>query len=225
MNTSFDKFNTLSNRFIATEQEESAEGCRSENRCSSINIDDEQGSCYPSYFVPRDTDVIVGKGMNCYNHIGNKNLRRIAASRIVDYASTICKKDKSSVVSSILEQIHKKGGAFIKKDQETGLWYDAENYLARDKISQTFRNALNQSNSKRHRKQFKQFRINQVVNASNENVDYAIIQPVTLDFNSSSDNELHDLLLKYAASIPDEIIRSDQHPLEPNPIRRSMNNR
>jgi len=98
---------------------------------------------YPVNFEPRSIDVIVGKGMNCYNHIGNKMLRNtIVASRLVEYARTTSKKEKSDVVSSILELVRKNGGSFVKKDYDTGLWYDAEPFLARDKISQTIRNSL-----------------------------------------------------------------------------------
>jgi len=104
---------------------------------------------YPANFEPRSIDVIVGKGMNCYNHIGNKMLRNtIVASRLVEYARTTSKKEKSDVVSSILELVRKNGGSFVKKDYDTGLWYDAEPFLARDKISQTIRNSLRLNNKK-----------------------------------------------------------------------------
>jgi len=104
---------------------------------------------YPINFEPRSIDVIVGKGMNCYNHVGNKMLRNtIVASRLIEYAATTSKKEKSLVVTSILELVRQNGGAFVKKDYETGLWYDAEPFLARDKISQTIRNALRLNTNK-----------------------------------------------------------------------------
>lgn len=123
----------------------------------SFGRSNKKGSSYPLSFAPRSTDVIVGKGMNCYNHIGNKLLRNtIVAPKLAQYAATSSKKDKSILVTSILEQVRKNGGAFVKKDYDTGLWHDAEPFLARDKVSQTIRNALNlrTNNNKRKRQQY-----------------------------------------------------------------------
>jgi len=126
----------------------------------SFGRSNNKGSSYPLSFAPRSTDVIVGKGMNCYNHIGNKLLRNtIVAPKLAQYAATSSKKDKSILVTSILEQVRKSGGAFVKKDYNTGLWHDAEPFLARDKVSQTIRNALNlrtNNNKKRKRHQHEQ---------------------------------------------------------------------
>jgi len=99
--------------------------------------------CYPLNFVPRDTDVIVGKGINCYNHAGNKMLRRLVAANLIVYAETSWKKEKSKILSNIVDHIRVKG-SFIKKDRARGQYFDADDFLARDKISQAFRNAINQ---------------------------------------------------------------------------------
>jgi len=170
MNTSFAQFDTLTN--ISCEQEEFVEINRTNNdntNSSSINNEDFR---YPVGFAPRDSDVIVGKGMNCYNHFGNKMLRNIVASRLRDYAMTTCKKEKSNIVSSIIGQVRKNGGAFIKKDHDTGLWFDADNFLARDKISQTFRNILYQERKKnrKRREKFEYDRNDQVGGVCNEGV-------------------------------------------------------
>merc|ERR1712048_1271128 len=97
---------------------------------------------YPANFDPSEKDVVVGKGVNCYNHVGNKNLRKVVSSRLVHYAAATGKKDKSKVVSLIVEHVRSNGGSFVKKDEESGLWCDAESYIARDKVSQMFRNEL-----------------------------------------------------------------------------------
>jgi len=131
MNNYFDKSNPLSYRFITPEKKENAQSSRS----------------YPSYFVPRNVDVIVSRGMDSYNHSGNVNLRRIIASRVVEFVLTGCKGYRSNIVSSILEHIYKNGGAFIKKDKKTRLWHNADEILARGKVYQQIRIAMKQSNS------------------------------------------------------------------------------
>jgi len=170
MNTSFAQFDTLTN--ISCEQEEFVEINRANNDNTNSNIINHEEGRYPVGFAPRDSDVIVGKGMNCYNHVGNKMLRNIVASRLRDYATTTCKKEKSNIVSSIVGNVRKNGGSFIKKDHDTGLWFDANNFLARDKISQTFRNILYQErkNNRKRRRKCEYDRNDQVGGVCNEGV-------------------------------------------------------
>merc|ERR1712151_419545 len=96
--------------------------------------------------------VIIGRGMKCYNHAGNKMIRQIVASRLADYAFTTCRKEKSYILSSVMEKVRLNEGAFIQKDTAMGLWFDADEGLARDKVSQIFRNAL-YYNEKRSQKE------------------------------------------------------------------------
>merc|ERR1712151_99913 len=109
---------------------------------SSGDIQSKTKVFYPTNFLPSETDVIVGKGMKCYHHAGNKMLRRIIASRMHEYAAAACKKEKSNVLSSIVQQV-RTNGAFVKRDVETGLWFVADDFLARDKVSKAIRSCLN----------------------------------------------------------------------------------
>merc|ERR1711933_184205 len=102
---------------------------------------------FPEGFVPRYTDVIIGKGMRAFSHVGNERLRDIIASRLQEYENMRSKKERSDVISSIVAET-RAHGSFIKKDANTGLWFEADEVLARDKISQAFRNLKNKS---RHR--------------------------------------------------------------------------
>jgi len=118
---------------------------------------------YPGGFQPRNVDVIIGKGMGSYHHIGNEMFRNIIASRIEDYAITKCKKEKSEIVQSIMSQVRNNGGEFIKKNTETGQWFNSETNLVRNKISQSFRKTLlggDKIKNKKNRKENKQIRIN-----------------------------------------------------------------
>jgi len=124
-------------------------------------------------FVPRETDVIIGKGMNTYNHPGNLMLRRIVALRMNEYASVSSRKEKSAVLTSIVEEINA-NGSFIKKDTETGLWFAADDILSRDKTSQAIRNMLNKRSKRKsvgkkrfYTKKRKEYWGNQEVSQSN----------------------------------------------------------
>jgi len=157
-----------------------------------VGRDIKKGNSYPLGFSPRNTDVIVGKGMNCYNHVGNKLLRNaIVAPKLAQYAATTSKKDKSIVVTSILEQVRKNGGAFVKKDYGTGLWHDAEPFLARDKVSQTIRNALNMNDNtnkkrKRQQKEEEQKAKKQFMQMRGVNVNEGISSSLFFGNNSSN---------------------------------------
>jgi len=92
-------------------------------------------------FVPDETHVIIGKGMKYYHHDGNINMRSIITSMIHEYANAKSKKERSNVLTSILDQIRINGN-FVKKDDKTGLWFIVDDVLARDKIYQTIRKML-----------------------------------------------------------------------------------
>jgi len=109
------------------------------------NESDNETEYFPRGYVPRDKDVIVGKGMKCYTHAGNEMFRHIVNSRLQEYAATKTKKGKSDIISSVVDQVCM-NGCFVKKDSETGLWFKADDVLARDKTSQAFRNTWNAQN-------------------------------------------------------------------------------
>lgn len=57
------------------------------------------------------------------------------------YKSATSKPEKGYILSVIVEKVRTKGG-FIKMDTKTGQWYDVGDFLAREKVSQAFRDAL-----------------------------------------------------------------------------------
>jgi len=97
----------------------------------------------PDNFVPGNSDVIVGRGRKCYDHVGNKILYCIIKCNLEEYSTSTCKIKKSNILSSITAQI-RKCGRFVKEDTKTGRWYDVGDKLAREKISQAFRNDLHE---------------------------------------------------------------------------------
>jgi hypothetical protein len=100
----------------------------------------------PASFVPGKKDVIVGRGKVCYKHSGNQRLARIVTSVLQAYSSAgSTKKAKSELIKNIVVQIRESSpeGGFVKYDSGSSKWYEVGDRIAREKVSQTFRDALN----------------------------------------------------------------------------------
>lgn len=62
------------------------------------------------------------------------------------YSVADSKKAKSEIIFNIVVRVREnsRGGGFVKLDESTGRYYEAGNHLAREKVSQTFRDALSE---------------------------------------------------------------------------------
>ena len=98
---------------------------------------------FSNSFAPNPTAVVVSKGKKYFKHEGNQMLRRIAASRIGEYAQARTKLDKSLIISEVVDRVRSLGG-FVKLEQVSGCWIQAEDLLCREKTSGVFREALNE---------------------------------------------------------------------------------
>lgn len=98
----------------------------------------------PEEFTPGDDDVICGRGKKCYNHIGNERFRVRVLNMLDEYSQAKSKLDKSSVLSRVVDQVRQNSpkGGFVKQDSTTGRWFEVGDFLAREKTSQAFRDAL-----------------------------------------------------------------------------------
>jgi hypothetical protein len=102
----------------------------------------------PPTFQPGPYDVLCGRGRACKDAPGNKAYREIIMNQLQVYADSMTKLAKGQIISNIMDQIkrqchayHKdKVGGFVK--QNNGRWYDVGDFLAREKTSQCFRDAL-----------------------------------------------------------------------------------
>lgn len=97
----------------------------------------------PTGYQPGRFDVLCGRGRKCFYHVGNEHFRDVVKSMIPDYTSASTKKEKGFILSMIVQSIRNKAGigGFIKQD-DNGNWYEVGNHLAREKVSQAFRDAL-----------------------------------------------------------------------------------
>ena len=83
-------------------------------------------------------DVLCGRGGATNSHIGNRNFRAL----VKDYQDKYLrakKKDKPTVASEVVEKIRTRGGRFLEKVKDVGLWRDIGKRKAMEKTSQALR--------------------------------------------------------------------------------------
>jgi hypothetical protein len=104
-----------------------------------------EGSVFlPVDFTPSKHSVIVGRGKEPKQNMGNKRLRELASKFLPQYSNATDKRSKSQIVSSIVQMVHNtcpEGGAFVKHSK-SGLWYQVDDAVAREKVGYIFRDLL-----------------------------------------------------------------------------------
>lgn len=105
----------------------------------------QQMTLLPEDFKPGDNDVICGRGKKCYNHVGNERFRKRVTAMLDEYSRAKSKLDKSGVLATVVDQIRASSpdGGFVKQNED-GRWYEVGDFLAREKTSQAFRDALHE---------------------------------------------------------------------------------
>lgn len=75
---------------------------------------------------------------------GNERFRRLVADCLQEYSDSSTKLEKSYILCAIVAQVRANSpdGGFVKKDHKDGRWYEVGDFLAREKTSQAFRDAL-----------------------------------------------------------------------------------
>ena len=98
----------------------------------------------PQAFTPGANDDICGRGRKAINQVGNERFRQLVESRLAEYSSAAAKLEKSYILSDIVCEVRQRSpqGGFVKRDAGTGAWYEVGDFLAREKTSQAFRDAL-----------------------------------------------------------------------------------
>lgn len=123
----------------------------------------------PSDFLPGSRDVICGRGRSIWKSVGNIYFRRIILDSMDEYSAAETRAEKSSILSRIVSEVRKESpnGGFVKLDAKTGQWFEVRSvnwcislpwaeqqsnchwlcfqvgdFLAREKVSQSFRDVL-----------------------------------------------------------------------------------
>jgi hypothetical protein len=98
----------------------------------------------PESFTPGPYDVIFGRGRKVFMHEGNQRFRTVVADSLQEYSDTTTKMEKSYLLCDIVAKVRNNSpnGGFVKKDPKNGRWHEVGDFLAREKTSQAFRDAL-----------------------------------------------------------------------------------
>lgn len=83
-------------------------------------------------------DVLSGRGGGTNTHPGNRFFRGLIDENREKYLRAR-KNDKPDISRSIVNEIRKRNGRFLKKDEDSGLWYEIGDDQAREKTSQALR--------------------------------------------------------------------------------------
>ena len=82
----------------------------------------------------------MGRGGLSNNHVGNQTFLKLTKALKPEYAR-LPKEEKTDVSRRLLKMVHGRGGKFLAKDAESGLFYEVEDKIARRKCSQALRDA------------------------------------------------------------------------------------
>jgi len=90
--------------------------------------------------VPSESDVLCGRGRQCFEHEGNKRFRYIVAANLQEYLTAKTRQDKTLVVYTVIYEVLENGGRFLKRDSH-GQWYDSGMRGAKEKVGHALRDA------------------------------------------------------------------------------------
>ena len=100
----------------------------------------------PEGYIPTVNDILCGRGKVCFEHCGNKQFHEVTVPQhLQGYIAAKSKLDKSVVVKAVVAQVRQYGD-FIKQDQRTGRWFRVTTQLAREKVGQQLRDAVENTN-------------------------------------------------------------------------------
>lgn len=68
--------------------------------------------------APLVTDVLFGRDKIMFNHVGNVRFRLVIQSRAKEYEHAPSRRVKSSIVYSVVQNVHGYGGRFLKKEKD-----------------------------------------------------------------------------------------------------------
>ncbi|KAL3907053.1 MAG: hypothetical protein SGILL_009028 [Bacillariaceae sp.] len=98
----------------------------------------------PEWFVPTEKDVVCGWARQNHKHPGNRRFRQLVEHSAPLYASATSKLGKSHVIAAVVEKVRRDsiGGGFVKKDFQSGRWFEIGDDKARDKVGHAIRRVL-----------------------------------------------------------------------------------
>ena len=108
-------------------------------------MDQGDKSFLPHCYNPSSLDVICGRGVEYFNHSGNKNFRQTISNHLDRYTSAKTKFEKSSIVIEVANEARLNNGQpcrFVRWCYEQQRWYEITGDALRQKVGQTLRESL-----------------------------------------------------------------------------------
>lgn len=105
---------------------------------------------YNNTIVPTPNDILLGRGGNNHLHEGNKRLKQVAQSTLVEYENSE-KLEKRPVARRLVEQVYAwhPRGRFLDKHNHVDAWYEVTMERATDKAAQVYVDAVDAMKIKR----------------------------------------------------------------------------
>jgi hypothetical protein len=100
----------------------------------------------PKIFVEEveETDVLLGKQRDAFNHVGNRNFRDLIHENWERYNNSKGRCERTAIVVQIVRFLREeKQVRFLKKDASKGQWFIVHDSVAREKVGHAIRDAIN----------------------------------------------------------------------------------
>jgi hypothetical protein len=91
--------------------------------------------------VPQKTDVVCGRDKEAYGHVGNRRFRVLISLHRDNYQNAKTRDTKTNITKEIVASIRECGGRFLRKDEQTDMWYVVGYDYAHEKVSHALRSA------------------------------------------------------------------------------------
>ena len=133
----------------------------------------------PSSFQPKPYSVIMGRGKEASNAVGNRRLRVLVETQLDKYLKAKSRKEKSFVVAHVLETVQQAcpEGAFIKHDGKN--WWEVDDNTAREKIGAMFRDRLHNHYKSSTKAKLARRRASKVQGQSGSSVSTSATEPAS----------------------------------------------
>jgi hypothetical protein len=100
-----------------------------------------EDSPFSDDMIPNNADVLCGRDRHAHKHAGNKKFRVLISWHRDKYQNARCRDEKTRITKEIVSSIHECGGRFLKKDENTEIWYDVGDDYAHEKVSHALRSS------------------------------------------------------------------------------------
>jgi hypothetical protein len=107
---------------------------------STASVQSNKKTLLPLSYEPAPYSVIMGRGRESFNSIGNRRLRVLVDTQLEKYSQATFKQEKSAIVTNIVHSIQEAQGSFVKL--ENGRWWEVDDYAAREKVGSIIRDCL-----------------------------------------------------------------------------------